>query len=280
MGQLKNKGRWEEVKADEAVLPPMGPAPRRVNLPCHTVPSGRRWRSMPCESRGHRRLRRLYRTFGVLALIIGGMVLREAQVAWGTPRALRFVPPLESFLWWDSFSEVEQTTATLRAHALRAIAESRTRYLQIRRRPSLGIFPENAIVDRALADEMERLNRVIGEFAGTDQEALLVGELLHVLQKADRDDQWLDEFLNGTYRWPVHELFVWNTRRAIELGRRLNREAEVTAAIRFRGSIPAKYWPHQPPGSLNEAPDEAATTTQGEVARPWILGSGSAAGAP
>lgn len=282
MGQLKNRGRWEEVKADLAVLPPMGPSPRRANLPCRSAPTGRR-QSVLCESRGRRRLRWLFRTAGALALVVFGMLLREAQVAWGTPRALRYVPPLESFLWWDSFSEVEQTRAVLRAHALRAIAESRTRYLQIRRRPGLGLFSEDSIAERALGGEIERLKRLMDEFSGTEQEPLVVGELLHVLQKAGRDHEWLDVYLDGAYRWPLNELFVWSTRHATELGQRLRRAEEVAAVIQFRGLIPSKYRPQATEASDAEPANQSGMTTKPEIPRPWAGESPStsaAAGSP
>lgn len=220
---------------------------------------------------------------GGLALVLAGMVAREAQMAWGTPRYLRIIPPLESFLWWDSFSEVEQTKAVLRAHALRAVAESRARYLQIRRRPSLGVFPANAIADRALLEEIERLHRRIDEFAGTDQEAMLTGELLHVLQKAERSDEWLDLFLASAYRWPTHDLVEWNVRRAKEVGRQLNRQDEVDALFRHRESIPAKY---RRIGAEDEVADPKALETRrtppgAKTQRPWRMeAAGSGVGAP
>ncbi|MBL9139598.1 MAG: hypothetical protein JNK85_27260 [Verrucomicrobiales bacterium] len=210
------------------------------------------------------------------------MVVREAQLAWGTPRYLKIIPPLESFLWWDSFSEVEQTKATLRAHALRAIAESRARYLQIRRRPALGVFSEDAIADRALSEEIDRLNRQIVEFGGTDQEIMLTGELLHVLQKAERNNEWLDVFLASAYRWPTHDLVEWNVRRATEMGRQTGREDEVSNAIRYREGIPTKYRETQ---STEEVANTRATEPRGSPSprsqRPSRLhGAATGVGAP
>lgn len=190
------------------------------------------------------------RTAGWMA----GLLAVSLAVGWGAnafrPKSqessrlaamLPTVPPLEHFLSWDSFSEAEQTRAELEALCLHFIADARVRYIKSRTELPAGSSPEAVAKERGLDEAIQRLQRGIREFRGTDQVFLLEAELFRMLRRSGRDAEFVDHFLNLAYVRPTHEIVDSNAALAVEAAQRLGREAEVQAALAHRKAIPSPY---------------------------------------
>ncbi len=169
-------------------------------------------------------------------------------------------PPLDQLLWWNSFSEVEQTKAVLRGLALQSIAQIRGNYLRSRTSPdSPTTEPANPASDPAVSLAIQRVRSRLEEFHGTEQTTMFHGELFRLLRKAGLHGEWLDHFLELLYRQPDNPIIPGEITHATQAARATNRETELRAAIDHWNRIPPRFRanpaasPEPNPGS-NPAP--------------------------
>jgi hypothetical protein len=162
------------------------------------------------------------------------------------PRSLgnRFEgPPLDHLIWWESFSEVEQTRGILRGLSLQAIAEIRRVYLISRSLPRDGDGSTASIAnhDPALATAIEAVHRRLAEFEGTEYARTFQSELLRLLRKAGHHHDWLNLYLEITYRQPDNPLIPLESSRAADVAQSTGRELELRDALDHWNQVPKKY---------------------------------------
>lgn len=174
------------------------------------------------------------------ALLAAGYVARDVQQNW-RPRFLTQVAPLENFLWWNSFSEVQQTKALLHALCLQSIAESRAAIFRVQHGADPLFVSRQSAIDRARADAIQRLHRLIPQFEGTDQAIILRAELLRLLHLTHAGSDWLDTYLDIAFLAPTHDVLDELAHRASEYARTLGRESELHDAIQHRNRIPPRF---------------------------------------
>lgn len=191
-------------------------------------------------------LSRLAITLGTLA-ILGSLTAALCLPAHShNPRSLgnRFEgPPLDHLIWWESFSEVEQTRGILRGLSLQAIAEIRRVYLRSRSLPHDGDGPATDLTnhDPALTTAILAVQRRLAEFEGTENAQTFQSELLRLLRKAGRHHDWLTLYLEITYRQPDNPLIPLESSRATDAARTTGRDHELRDALDHWNQVPKKY---------------------------------------
>lgn len=145
---------------------------------------------------------------------------------------------LAQLLSAESFSEVEQTRATLDALADRyavfaqqLIVEDVLEYRDGAGNRAAGEMPPLAMAIRVLEE-------AISEFRGTGHEMRLLPPLLNALKRAGRHDQWLDVYLGALYEQPTHMVVGNLAEQAVAIGEAVGREDEVAAALRHLQGVP------------------------------------------
>lgn len=221
------------------------------------------WDSEPLETRGAEVLagaqrvplqgvswRRIaFRTLALLVVALGFSLASSAsrgrrEDSSRLASMLPVVPPLEHFMTWDSFSEAEQTRAELEALCLHFIADTRVRYIKARADNGAESSPSDTEAHyRGLAQAIERIQRGIQEFQGTEQVYLLEAELFRMYRRAGRDAEYVDRFLGMVYALPTHEIVESHATQALEAAARVGRLEEVRSALAHREEIPKRYWP-------------------------------------
>ncbi|MCC6233086.1 MAG: hypothetical protein IT580_10615 [Verrucomicrobiales bacterium] len=190
----------------------------------------------------------------VLAAFGAGMVVQDLRDLNPKDNLDRSVPPVEEFLSWDSFSEVEQTRALLRALCLRSIAEIRVGYLERRGNSAPEAVDHAQRVEQGLAAAIRETRDQIAEFEGTAEEWLLHGEMLRLLQRAERSEEWLDAYLDLVQRNPTDSLIENLELRAREVACRLGREAELEPVLAHWSQLPwnrsRKLLSQESPGTI------------------------------
>lgn len=149
------------------------------------------------------RYRRIARIIGIgLVTFLAGVIFQDG---WDADLVLpvHSMPPLETFMAERSFSETQNAKATLQALATVFLTEFRTRYWS-GHRPSGAVLRTHDPIQPLSADEAVReLQTALREFEGTQQEILILSELLRVLRKEERFEAWLDIYLQSLYRYPT-----------------------------------------------------------------------------
>lgn len=177
------------------------------------------------------------------AVFAGGFLMRNAT-GQPAPDFWRRVPPVDHFLWWESFSEVEQTRSLLDALCRHAIAEVRAKYLDNRMMPAPTTEASVRSAERSLANAIEEMDRRIEEFAGTEQRLVLQLERLRLLRRSGKEDAWLDGFLELFYQRPTNPLVLSLVDQALLSAKSLHREAELQAALENHHRIPHELRPN------------------------------------
>lgn len=90
---------------------------------------------------------------------------------------------------------------------------------------------------------LRRLEGLIDEFSGTEQELQLSHLRLGVLRKQEQWDLWLDAYLGLVYRHPTSLVVAYEADRARRVARQAGRETELDRAMGFLSLIRAAYGP-------------------------------------
>ncbi|MBM3834720.1 MAG: hypothetical protein FJ403_15900 [Verrucomicrobia bacterium] len=87
--------------------------------------------------------------------------------------------------------------------------------------------PAEARATFNLDDSIKELESRIEEFKRTDQEFVLLEELLLVLHRQREYDRWLDTYLSVLYKHPTQSLVRSGAERALEVAKVADREFEL-----------------------------------------------------
>ncbi|MBL9127315.1 MAG: hypothetical protein JNL97_06700 [Verrucomicrobiales bacterium] len=85
---------------------------------------------------------------------------------------------------------------------------------------------------------IRRVEALIGEFSGTEQELSMTHFLLSALRREGQGSRWLDVYLATLYRHPTARMVHYESERARRLARDWGREDELDRAFRYRDLIP------------------------------------------
>ena len=195
---------------------------------------------------------------GVVAAFAAGMVASDLRGLRTAGNLDREVPPVEEFLFWDSFSEVDQTRALLRALCLRSIAEIRVRYLERRGLPAADEAEQRRRVEDGLTAALRETRDQIADFEGTAEEWLLHGELLRLLMRAERHGEWLDAYVDLVQRNPTDGQIEAQEPRAREMARQLGRGAELEPVLEHWAQLPWNRGRHLLTHGAGRSPEPGA----------------------
>jgi len=148
--------------------------------------------------------------------------------------------PLEFYLNEHSFSEIENTKSTLEALCQQFLTELQSRHhasaLGAAGQPFLGSPLYRVDVPGAI----QELEQGIKQFKGTDQELVVVRELLFLLKREALYDRWLDVYLSALYRHPTHALIADRVPEAERISEAAGRQYELANAFEFLRHIPVE----------------------------------------
>lgn len=158
-----------------------------------------------------------------------------------TSLSVQRVAALDYYVSWESFSEVDEAKALLQAAATQIIQD-------LREQPGVGVFQvhtgppsqkeeEERQLNRALTDLKERIE----EFKGTEQELYLVQELLWILWREARHEDFVENYLRVLYQHPCHVLVGHFADKALLSSQGIGREQEIVKAFRHVTSIPLDF---------------------------------------
>ncbi len=160
----------------------------------------------------------------------GRLPMRTGESSVG---AIGGVVPREYLASTASFSEVEIAKGEVRALGLRYLSEIEARLGPLHR----VVEGDPAMTDRVV----EALREGMDAFAGTAQETTLRQHLLAVLRRGGRDAEWLETYLEMTYRCPTDPLVGHQAGYAVRVARRLGRDLELMEILRRIEGIPLMF---------------------------------------
>jgi hypothetical protein len=186
-----------------------------------------------------------WQTLGtVLVVLVAGSCgyyARAFREACPSKLSRQSIEPLEYFVSWKSFSEVDEAKATLQAAAEQFIQGLRTR-------PIAGVYNaanSSPVTPEAKAACFEKAIQAIeGEikaFKGTEQEPLLAKELLWLLQRSGNYGRWLEVYLAVLYEHPTHRVVGDFAAQALHVGQITGREPEVQRAFEQLVNLPLEF---------------------------------------
>jgi hypothetical protein len=145
---------------------------------------------------------------------------------------------LDCFLTVRSFSEVENARALMEALAARSLQDLRFRRITTQRASAADSATHR---EARLTEIIGDFRAAIREFEGTGQEKLFVQDLLAILKREGRHDEWVSLYLEHLYRDPTHEMFGRIAREALVIGKAARREPEVIEALNHLRCIPLEF---------------------------------------
>jgi len=176
----------------------------------------------------------------VLAFAAGGFgyylhAFRENSISSLSGRS---IAALDYYVSWESFSEVDEAKALLQASAVQIIQE-------MREQPGLGVYQVK--IGSASRHNIQ-LTRVIGnleqkieEFKGTQQELLLVQELLWILWREGKHNQLVEVYLSVSYQHPTQVLVGHFADKALRSSQMIGREQDLIKAFQHITDIPLDF---------------------------------------
>lgn len=153
--------------------------------------------------------------------------------------ALETVPPLDYYSSQASFSEVENTKASLAGLCQRFRTEVREKRVADHLSPAGSRVEPGAEVH--LDDAIAALERGVNEFAGTTQQIDLAQDLLLALKKSKQFNRWIDVYLTALYKQPTHPVVGSLAKEALNMAGNCGREREVLAGLRHIEEIPVDF---------------------------------------
>lgn len=179
-------------------------------------------------------------------------------------------PQLEYLANPDSFSRVENTKNALEALCRRRRLQAEAKLL------GLEGFHESALPQgqRQIDAILEDLRHGKTEFAGTEQEMEMTGELLNVLKSQKKYNEWTDVYVRALYERPMHPLVAHSAADAITFANFTGQEEKVLVALRHAAAIPLGFpGKEQIAAALAGVTPTAVATRFEAVSRPPQRGS-------
>lgn len=151
------------------------------------------------------------------------------------------MPGLDYFLGAPTFSEVHNAKDLLQALATRELHETRARFSLLRATEQAGRGSTSGSGTTRFREAIASLEQAIDDFEGTDQQLLLVQELLWFLKWERRYQKWMDVYLLALYRHPGHDVVGRMAEDALVVARLAAREAELREAFAHLLRIPLEF---------------------------------------
>ncbi len=142
------------------------------------------------------------------------------------------IPQLEYFTGPESFSKIENGKNDLEALCRRARLEAQTKFVIHAEKGSQASAQEEMISD---------LGQVMNEFKGSVQEVEIAQDLLLVLKRAQRFEQWTELYLKLLYQYPMHPVLIGLAEDALVIGKAAGRPAEILAGLEHLNAIPYEF---------------------------------------
>jgi len=178
--------------------------------------------------------------FSCLAAVVGyyAGALREDTARFASPGTKFSVDDLYRP---QSFSEVENAKALVRAlseqFATGIQAERAANYAKALLTTRTG----ETVVEPHLLEVSKQLERGVVEFKGTEQELVLIEQLLAVLKKANLHAQWTEVYLDVLYQHPTHPMIGRLATEAVIVSKAAGRQNEVLNGFDHVNNIPRDF---------------------------------------
>jgi hypothetical protein len=139
--------------------------------------------------------------------------------------------PFQAFLLGQSFSEIDNTKAKLKALSSEFLSDVEARHHAgpassftnlPRHNPLYAVHPEQAVTE---------LEQGIAQFQSNEAEMMVVQELLRLLKREKMGDHWLDVYLAALYRHPADPLIVRYAKEAVAISYDRQRQKELSEAL-------------------------------------------------
>jgi len=158
----------------------------------------------------------------------------------GTFLAAKSLPQLDYVVVPESFSRIENTRQTLQGLCSRLRLELESRLCDERRlwlQPGGSKSNLNSQIARIIRDLQDGMQ----EFEGTDQQLYVAEDLLCVLKREKRFNQWVEIYLQAVYEHPTHPIVARFASEAVNMGKLAGREEEVLAGLTHLSTIPLNF---------------------------------------
>jgi len=137
----------------------------------------------------------------------------------------------------DSFSRVQNTINALEALCRQRRLQAEAKLVTLERFPASAVLQRERQVD----DILTSLQRGTTEFAGTEQEMEMTGELLNVLKSQRKYREWIDVYMRAVYERPMHPLVARCATDAVSFANLTGQEEEVLVGLRHAAAIPLGF---------------------------------------
>ncbi len=140
----------------------------------------------------------------------------------------------------DSYSRVENTINALDALCTRqrlGIQEATEAYDRLARNGETSEGRAAVVLERAIHDA----ETTMGEFEGTEQQLYVLQDLLGLLERARRFEQWTQLYLKGLYEHPTHCVVSRLATKAVRISKLAGQQKEVFDALRHLAALPADF---------------------------------------
>jgi hypothetical protein len=177
----------------------------------------------------------------LLALVSAGAgyLLRAQKTDGSLVLSVRDVVQEEYLVAPDSYSRVENTKNTLDGLCTRVrlgIQEATEAYDRLaRNKTSKGRAA--VVLERAIRDA----ETTMGEFEGTEQQLYVVQDLLGLLERARRFEQWTQLYLKALYERPTHCVVSHLAHKAVRISKLAGQQKQVLDALRYLAAVPAEF---------------------------------------
>lgn len=166
--------------------------------------------------------------------------------------------PFEYYLNEHSFSEIENTKATLEALGQQFLTELQSRHHVSALGPYAQPYHGDPLYQVDVPGAIQELQAGIEQFKGTGQELRLVRELLFLLKREKQLDRWLDLYLATLYEHPTHPLIGSRAKEAQQISEALGRQYDLASAFDLLRHIPLEFGGKDEVGAVSR--DRTAAT--------------------
>jgi hypothetical protein len=97
------------------------------------------------------------------------------------------------------------------------------------------------VVEPHLLEVSKQLEWGVAEFKGTEQELVLIEQLLAVLKKANLHAQWTEVYLNALYQHPTHPMIGRLATEAVTVSKAAGRQNDVLNGFEHVSRIPMDF---------------------------------------
>jgi hypothetical protein len=141
----------------------------------------------------------------------------------------------------QSFSEVENAKALMSALSEQFVTGIQAERVANYANAVLISQTGETVVEPHLLEVSKQLERGVAEFKGTEQELVLIEQLLEVLKKANLHAQWTEVYLNALYQHPTHPMIGRLATEAVTVSKAAGRQNDVLNGFEHVSSIPMDF---------------------------------------